>query len=84
MSFPSVPSVEEVSKWSPKDVITFLETKKEELFLDDDDINVIKRNKVAGCAFLDLSQEEFERCGLTVGPAKTIMRLIKAIKSQPE
>ncbi|CAG8572093.1 3743_t:CDS:1, partial [Paraglomus brasilianum] len=78
------PSVDEVSKWSPKDVITFLETKKEELFLDDDDINVIKRNKVAGRVFLDLSQEKFERYGLTVGPAKTIVRLIKAIKGEPE
>ncbi|CAG8486192.1 10468_t:CDS:2 [Paraglomus occultum] len=45
----SFPSVEEVRKWSPKHVITFLEAKKEELFLDDEDISsIIRTNKVAG------------------------------------
>ena len=84
MSFPSVPSVEEVSKWKQAQVLTYLQSKKDELDLDDKHIKVIEDQEIAGCTFLDLSQEEFERCGLTVGPAKTIMRLIKAIKSQPE
>jgi len=84
MSFPSVPSVEEVRKWSPKDVITFLEAKKEELFLDDKHIKVIEDQEVAGRAFLNLSVEKLMQDGLKRGPAETIVDLIRDIKGESE
>ncbi|CAG8764780.1 7716_t:CDS:1, partial [Acaulospora colombiana] len=78
------PSVEEVSKWSPKNVITFLETKKDELFLRDQDIKVFEDNWVAGRAFLNLTVEKLERWGMSGGPAETIVDLIKEIKGERE
>ena len=44
MSNTPIPSVEVVYKWSPKDVIIFLESKKDELFLRDQDIKIIEDN----------------------------------------
>ena len=84
MSFPSVPSVEEVRKWSPKDVITFLEAKKEELFLDDKHIKVIEDQEVAGRAFLELTADKLMRIGLTLGPAESIGKLIRDINGEQE
>ena len=84
MSFPSVPSVEEVRKWSPKDVITFLEAKKEELFLDNKHIKVIEDQEIAGRAFLNLSVEKLMQDGLKRGPAETIVDLIRDIKGESE
>lgn len=78
------PSVEVVKKWSPKEVITFLESKKDELFLYNEDINIIKKNRVTGHAFLDLSQEDLEKCEMPVGPAKTITGLVKEIKNEEQ
>ena len=45
MSNIPLPSVEEVNKWKRNDVTKFLQDKKEELDLDDEDINIIKNNK---------------------------------------
>ncbi|CAG8654767.1 4292_t:CDS:2, partial [Paraglomus occultum] len=84
MSSPSVPSVEEVSRWKRAQVLTFLRSKKDELDLDDEDIDIVQKNKVAGRAFLNLTAEELERCGMTMGPAKTIVDLIKEIKGERE
>ncbi|CAI2166278.1 5943_t:CDS:2 [Funneliformis geosporum] len=56
----SLPSVEEVNKWSPDDVITFLGSNKNELFLRDQDIKTIKDNWLPGSAFLELSQDELQ------------------------
>ncbi|CAG8547644.1 234_t:CDS:2 [Acaulospora colombiana] len=78
----SLPSVGVISKWSQKEVITFLESKKDELFLLDDDIDVIKKNRVVGFSFLRINTEDLERWGMPGGPAKAIAELIKEIKSE--
>ncbi|CAI2187451.1 8276_t:CDS:2, partial [Funneliformis geosporum] len=75
----SFPSVEEVNKWSPDDVITFLESNKDELFLRDQDIKTIKDNWVPSSAFLELSQDELQGCELQIGSAKVIAKLIREI-----
>ncbi|KAF0520563.1 Protein kinase-like domain containing protein [Gigaspora margarita] len=82
----SLPSVEEVQKWTRTDVINFLQENADEdkLDLDDDDIAKIKKNKDKGSAFLELTREEllafpYELPG---GPAKVIVKLIKTIKGE--
>ncbi|RHZ74561.1 hypothetical protein Glove_221g89 [Diversispora epigaea] len=60
----SIPIVEVVDNWSPKDVIGFLEPIKVEKYLDDNDvnINIIKKNKVSGLVFLkEIKGEEQEK-----------------------
>ena len=85
MSNTPLPSVEVVYKWSPKDVIIFLESKKDELFLRDQDIKIIRKNKVAGRAFL----EEMLVCKpglfeLPYGPARAITKSIRDIKGEEQ
>ncbi|RHZ66453.1 hypothetical protein Glove_307g45 [Diversispora epigaea] len=76
------PSVEVVKLWNPKEVITFLESKKDELFLYDEDIDIIKKNRVAGIDFLEFSQGDLGELGMLSGPAKRIMILVNKIKSE--
>ena len=73
-------SVEEIKKWKRADVINFLREKKEELDLDDEDIEIIRTIKVAGQAFLLLTEENLIQNGLFRGPAKSIAYLIETLK----
>ncbi|CAG8675318.1 11082_t:CDS:1, partial [Paraglomus brasilianum] len=70
MSSPLVPSVEEVSRWKRAQVLTFLRSKKDELDLDDEDIDIVQNNKVAGLAFLELTADKLMQDGLKRGPAE--------------
>jgi len=80
------PSVEEVEKWKRNDVTTFLNTMKESLDLDDEDIQKITDQKVAGLAFLRLTAEKLisPPYNLPGGPAETITGLIDTIKGGEE
>nr|CAG8539689.1 10938_t:CDS:2 [Entrophospora candida] len=88
MSNTPLPSVEEVNKWKRNNVTKFLQDKKEELDLDDEDINIIKNNKVAGSDFLSLTLEMLTQkdglFALSYGPAKRISDLVKDIKGGEE
>ncbi|CAG8850969.1 3312_t:CDS:1, partial [Gigaspora margarita] len=68
----NLPSVDDVQEWKKAGVIKFLQENKDKLDLDDDDIEIIKKNKVAGPDLLNYSKEEFRECGLQMGPAKRI------------
>ncbi|RHZ86629.1 hypothetical protein Glove_48g54 [Diversispora epigaea] len=76
----SLPSIEAVKIWSPQEVITFLESKKEELFLYNEDIDIIKKNRVSGRVFLELNVDKLMQIELKMGPAESIARLVKEIK----
>lgn len=45
-------------RWSPKEVVDYLNLNKEDYFLDEDDIEVIRKNKVAGRRFLKLTLKD--------------------------
>lgn len=76
----TTPSVEEIKTWNRTDVINFLQKKKEDLDIDNEDIEIIKRNKVAGQAFLRLTEEKLMQDGLLRGPAKSIASLVETLK----
>jgi len=78
------PSVEEVEKWKRNDVTTFLNTMKESLDLDDEDIQKITDQKVAGLAFLRLTAEKLMQYGLKGGPATRIAQFVKEIKGEEQ
>ncbi|CAH1767280.1 6575_t:CDS:2, partial [Entrophospora sp. SA101] len=80
----TTPSIEEIKKWKQGDVINFLQEKKEDLDLDEEDIEIIRKNKVAGQAFLHLNEAELIHDGLTQGPAKSITYLIKTLKGEED
>ncbi|CAG8617493.1 10652_t:CDS:1, partial [Paraglomus occultum] len=73
------PSVEEIKKWKTEQVITFLESKKDELRLEEVDFNIINRNMISGSSFLLLTEEKLRNIGLSLSPAITIAHLVKEI-----
>ena len=78
----TTPSIEEIKKWSPEQVITFLKTKKNDLYLREQDIKIIENNWIAGQAFLCLNEEKLMQDGLSRGPAESIAYLIKTLKGE--
>ncbi|CAJ0913355.1 16617_t:CDS:2 [Entrophospora sp. SA101] len=58
MSYTPIPSIKVVKKWKQANVVDFLKEKKEELELENEDIQIIDKNRVNGRAFLELSQED--------------------------
>jgi len=71
---------EEVDRWSPTAVIQFLQANAEQYFLDDEEIDIVKGNKVAGVALLELTVEQLRSIGLGLGPAAAIAKLVEKLK----
>ena len=82
MSNTPLPSVEEVNKWKRNDVTKFLQDKKGELDLDNDDIDIFQKKKVAGRDFLELNVDKLEKWGMESGPAERITSLVNNIKGK--
>ncbi|CAG8476053.1 5414_t:CDS:2 [Paraglomus occultum] len=73
----SFPSIEEIKKYSPEQLVSFLESGN--LYLNNDNIEIIKKNEIAGKDFLLLKEDDLYRIGLSIGPAKRITELIKEV-----
>ena len=73
-----LPLIQDVRKWSPSTLIEKLK-EKEYLYLDDDDIEILKKKKISGQSFLLLNKEDLEKFGLEFGPASAIAEIVKAI-----
>ncbi|CAG8691070.1 16884_t:CDS:2, partial [Racocetra fulgida] len=76
----SLPTTEEINGLSRDEVKGFLQGRRVELDLEDDDINIIYNQRVKGDTFLDFISVDFERWGIPGAPAKKLERLIKQIK----
>ncbi|RHZ88674.1 hypothetical protein Glove_21g216 [Diversispora epigaea] len=86
-SFPSdIPSVDVVKEWTRPDVLSYLRSNKVKLDLDDDDINIIEKNKISGSNFLLLTEDNLltPPCNFPLGPAKRIAELVNKIKSEEQ
>jgi hypothetical protein len=55
----------EIKKYKSAELIEFLR-KEEDLGLDDDDLEIIRNEKVTGRAFLDMTEQKFRDCGLSL------------------
>ncbi|CAG8782839.1 779_t:CDS:2, partial [Dentiscutata erythropus] len=77
----SFPSVEEIKEWAPAQIVSFLESRN--LYLTNSDIEMIKKNSIAGEDFLLLKENDLYRIGLPIGPARRIIQLIKKISRTP-
>ncbi len=71
--------VDEIKKYDMAKLIDFLCGEKD-LGLDNDDLKIIRKEKVNGRAFLNLFQEELEHHEIKLGSAKTLAKFTK-IKS---
>lgn len=76
--------IEEIKSWSPAQVIKFLESKKDEWFLDEKHIKIIQDENVPGLALLSLTKEDLRSFGLKGGPSILIIEFIKNLKSEEQ
>ncbi|CAG8667523.1 10303_t:CDS:2, partial [Paraglomus occultum] len=71
---------ENVQDWKGSEVLEFLNNNRIQYDLDNEDIQVIGNNKVAGVALLALTEEKLRSIGLTFGPAAAIALIIEELK----
>ncbi|CAG8837584.1 9521_t:CDS:1, partial [Cetraspora pellucida] len=79
----SLPTIKEVEGYkTTEDFLEFL--RKQDLGLDDDDFNILRKQKVNGRNFLRLNVDKLiaNPYNLPGGPAETIAELIEKIKGE--
>ncbi|RIA90867.1 hypothetical protein C1645_137996 [Glomus cerebriforme] len=72
---------DKVRKYKTNELIEFLR-QEEDLGLDEDDLEIIRKRKIMGRDFLKTSKEEFEHCGLKMGPAKRLVDFAEECKEK--
>jgi hypothetical protein len=72
---------DEIKKYKTHVLIEFLQ-KEEDLELDDDDLEIIRKEKVNGRDFLKLTEEKLERHGMKMGPASRLADFAKECKER--
>jgi hypothetical protein len=77
----SLTLAEEIKKYKTKELIDFL-CKEGDLELEEEDLKIIRKQRVTGYAFFDLTQEELERWEMLKGPAKTLIKFAKECKEK--
>src|ERR1051325_2568438 len=77
----TVSLAEEIKKYKTEALIEYLR-KEEDLGLDDDDLEIFRKQKITGRAFLKTSKEEFERYGMLGGPATVLADFAKECKDK--
>ncbi|GES90374.1 hypothetical protein GLOIN_2v1502041 [Rhizophagus clarus] len=77
----TVTLAEEIKKYKTEALIEYLR-KEEDLGLDEDDLEIFRKQKITGRAFLKTSKEEFERYGMLGGPATVLADFAKECKEK--
>ena len=52
---------------------------RKNLKLDKDDIKILRKEKIAGSDFLELTEEKFRNLGFTLGPATRLAQFIEGL-----
>src|SRR4051794_14377556 len=71
-----------VENWDTEILIDFL--KEQNLKLDDDDLGILRNEKIDGPSFLDMTEEKFKQAGLKMGPAMKLAKEAKSFKEKPK
>jgi len=71
-----------VENWDTETLIVHL--KEQNLKLDDDDFAILRKKKITGQDFLDMTEEKFEKCGLEMGPAMRLAKEVQTLKEKPK
>ncbi|EXX63633.1 uncharacterized protein OCT59_017660 [Rhizophagus irregularis] len=69
-----------VENWNTDTLISFL--RRQDLKFDNDDFEILRREKITGFDFTNMTKEEFERCGLKIGPSRRLVEIAVAFKSR--
>ncbi|RHZ71212.1 hypothetical protein Glove_261g93 [Diversispora epigaea] len=49
----------------------------EEIITHNDDFGILRKQKIAGLSFLDMTKDEFREIGFALGPAKTLAKFVE-------
>ncbi|CAG8635814.1 12502_t:CDS:2, partial [Acaulospora colombiana] len=71
-----------VENWSTETLVLYLQ--EQGLRLDDEDFAIIRKRKIDGQVFLDMTEEKFMVAGLEMGPAMKLAKEAKALKTMPK
>jgi hypothetical protein len=77
----TVSLADEIKKYDTDKLIDFLRGEKD-LGLDDDDLEIIRKEKVNGRAFLNITEEKLRSYGMKGGPASNIAVFAKDCKDK--
>jgi hypothetical protein len=87
-SSPASPAsiTEEISSRTMSDVVKDFDTEglieyleRKDLKLDEDDIKILRKEKISGRSFLKLTEEKLERYGMKGGPATVLVEFIESL-----
>lgn len=73
--------MEKIKKYKTAELIDFL-CKEEDLQLEDEDLEIIRKQRINGRAFLETSEEDFLKYGLLGGLAKNLASFAKECKKR--
>src|SRR3954470_15137848 len=71
-----------VENWDTETLIDFL--KEQNLKFDDDDLGILRNEKIDGPSFLDMTEEKFKQAGLKMNSAMKLTKEAKALKEKPK
>src|ERR1043166_5725189 len=71
-----------VENWDTETLIDFL--KEQNLKLDDDDLGILRKEKITGLSFLGLNEEKFRSVGFALGPATLLAKEVQTLKEKPK
>jgi hypothetical protein len=69
-----------VKDFNTEELIDYLGRK--DLKLDEDDIKILRKEKIAGPDFLNTTKEEFRSYGIKAGPAKRLAEFIESLSQK--
>ena len=80
---------EEISTRTMSDVVKDFNTEelidylgRKDLKLDEDDIKILRKEKIAGRSFLKLTEEKFRSIGFALGPATRLTKFIESLSQK--
>ena len=77
----SVTLADEIKKYKTAELIDFLR-KEKDLGLDDDDLEIFRKRKIVGWAFLKMDKQDFRDSGFEIGTAVVLADFAKECKTK--
>src|SRR5205814_10574873 len=77
----TVSLADEIKKYKTEALIEYLR-KEEDLGLDDDDLEIFRKRKIAGRAFLKMDKQDFRDSGFEIGTAVVLADFAKESKDK--
>jgi hypothetical protein len=71
---------EMVEKYNKNEFLDFLRNEMISLELDEDDLEIIRREKINGRRFLKVTEDKLKYHGMRLGPAMTLIEFANDIK----